>query len=450
MSSACSLLPDHQRVVITGLGVVSPLGRDLESFWKNISAGACGISQLDCLPQDSQTASFGGQAKCFTGDIGDFGPLDKALQRAIKKNQKVMCREIELGVAACQLALHHSGLSDPSLRQPDRTGIVFGSDYILTRPEEFADGVKACMDDHNQFPMPLWPGTGRPQVNPLWLLKYLPNMPASHVAIYNDLRGPSNSVTIREASSAASITEAVATIRRGSADVMLAGATGSRLEPLRALHFATSEKLADEADPTKMSRPFGKERSGGILGEGAGALVLESLAHAKARGAKIWGEIMGGAGSAVCAELHEAEIDSIRIATSNVLRSLMRKAEAAGANLAPEAWHIHACGKSEPDHDRSEALGIVDCVGESGPVVTAAKSYFGNLGAGSAAVEIVASCLALEHRELFGLVAPQNIDEACAIRPATAGVAPGDWFVSLSYSSQGQAAGVCVRRFVSA
>lgn len=450
MSAASSMLPDHQRVVITGLGVVSPLGRDLDSFWQNLSSGSCGISELDCLPADSQTARFGGQAKCFTGDIGDFGPLDKALQRAIKKNQKVMCREIELGVAACQLALHHSGLSDPSLRNPDRTGIVFGSDYILTRPEEFADGVKACMDDQSRFQMPLWPGTGRPQVNPLWLLKYLPNMPASHVAIYNDLRGPSNSVTIREASSAASVTEAVATIRRGSADVMLAGATGSRLEPLRALHFSTSEKLADETDATRMSRPFGKQRTGGILGEGAGALVLESLAHAKARGAKIWGEVMGGAGSAVCAELHDAPIDSIRIATANVLRSLLRKAELAGADLTPDAWHIHACGKSERKHDQSEALGIADCVGSSGPVVTAAKSYFGNLGAGSAAVEMVASCLAMEHGQLFGLIDSQDIDSNCPIRPAADGSKPGDWFASLSYSSQGQAAGVCIRRFVSA
>jgi hypothetical protein len=266
------MLHDQQRVVITGLGVVCPLGRDLESFWNNLIAGKCGITQLSCLPADSNTVRFGGEAKCFTGDIGDFGPLEKSLQRSIKKNQKVMCREIEMGVAACQLALHHSGLADPATRNPERTGIVFGSDYILTRPEEYADGVKACFDDQEHFQMPLWPGTGRPQVNPLWLLKYLPNMPASHVAIYNDLRGPSNSVTIREASSAASITEAVATIRRGAADVMLAGATGSRLEPLRALHFATSEKNADDSDPAGMSRPFGKHRSGTVLGEGAGGV----------------------------------------------------------------------------------------------------------------------------------------------------------------------------------
>jgi 3-oxoacyl-[acyl-carrier-protein] synthase II len=440
------MLPDHQRVVITGLGVVSPLGRDLDSFWQNLASGVNGITELDCLPHEGNTVRYGGQAKCFTGDIGDFGPLEKSLQRAIKKNQKVMCREIEMGVAACQMALTHSGLGDAALRNPERTGIVYGSDYILTRPEEYADGVKACFDEALAFQMDKWPETGRPQVNPLWLLKYLPNMPASHVAIYNDLRGPSNSVTIREASSAASVTEAVATIRRGSADVMLAGATGSRLEPLRALHFSISERLASESDPSAMSRPFGIGRTGAILGEGAGALVLESLAHAKERGAKIWGEIVAGVGSAVCGELHGHEVDSVRVATRNVLQGLVAKATAAGHLFTSDTWHIHACGKSEVEHDLSEGLGIRDVVGENSPVVTAAKGYFGNLGAGSGAIEMVASCLAMEHGSLFPLVESDKLDPKCSIRPAKPNATPGSAFVSLSYTSQGQAAGVLVKR----
>ncbi|XZE20564.1 beta-ketoacyl-[acyl-carrier-protein] synthase family protein [Pirellulaceae bacterium SH449] len=442
-------LPEHQRVVITGMGVVCPLGRDLDTFWKNLTEGVSGITALDCLPAEGQTVRYGGQAKCFTGDIGDFGPLEKGLQRAIKKNQKVMCREIEMGVAACQLALHHSGLSDPAARNPDRTGIVYGSDYILTRPEEFADGVKACCDGDQNFRMPAWPGTGRPQVNPLWLLKYLPNMPASHVAIYNDLRGPSNSVTIREASSAASITEAVATIRRGVADVMLAGATGSRLEPLRAIHFSISEQLANDSDPALMSRPFGVRRSGGVLGEGAGAIVLESLAHAKQRGAKIWGEVIAGSGSAVCDELHGKKLDSIRVATKNVLSDLMARGTAAGVDFSAGNWHIHACGKSEVDHDRSEAAGILDAAGDSAPVVTAAKSLFGNIGAGSGTVELISSCLALENDTLFPLAGHADVDPECPIRAAKPGDKPGSAFVSLSYSSQGQAAGVLVSRFAS-
>ncbi len=101
---------------------------------------------------------------------------------------EVMCREIELGVAACQKAIHHSGLTE-SQRDPERTGIVYGCDYILSRPEDFADGVQACLDENGEYHLNRWPLYGMDKLNPLWLLKYLPNMPASHVAIYNDLRG---------------------------------------------------------------------------------------------------------------------------------------------------------------------------------------------------------------------------------------------------------------------
>ncbi len=405
-----------RRVVITGLGVVCPLGRELESFWSNLVNQNTGISSLDCLPLNGLDLPYGGQAKCFTGEIENFGPLEKSLQRAIKKNQKVMCREIELGVAACQMALHHSGLAAPESRIPERTGIVYGSDYILTRPEEFSDGVAACFDKHKVFEMSRWPTEGRPKVNPLWLLKYLPNMPASHVAIYNDLRGPSNSVTIREASSAASIAEAVATIRRGAADVMLAGATGSRLEPLRALHFSVSEKIASpRSKPGEMSRPFDSQRDGSVLGEGAGTLVLELLENAVRRGAKIWGEVVGGVGSAVGSSLAGKPRDFVRIATKNVVSGLIEKGKRAGVVFKKGSFHVHACGKSEVETDRSEACGIRDGLGNEEIPVTAAKSYFGNLGAGSAAVEIVASCLAMDRQSLFPLLNCENLDPECPI-----------------------------------
>ena len=446
------MIPNQsQRVVITGLGVVCPLGRDLDTFWSNLSSKTSGISAIDCLPSDGLGVAFGGQSKCFNGDIDNFGPLEKSLQRAIKKNQKVMCREIEMGVAACQMALSHSGLAAPESRNPERTGIVYGSDYILTRPEEFSDGIAACFDDKQHFIMNRWPTVGRLKVNPLWLLKYLPNMPASHVAIYNDLRGPSKSVTIREASSAASITEAVATIRRGVADVMLAGATGSRLEPLRALHFAVSEKLAGPRNsPAEMSRPFDSDRDGAVLGEGAGAIVVESLEHAVARGAKIWGEIIGGFGSAVGQPDRGTQRDFIRIATKNVLSGLMAKAKNSGVELRENSWHIHSCGKGEIEADRSEALGIHDCLGKVPIPIAAAKSYFGNLGAGSAAVEIVASCLALDKQVLFPLLNCDNQDPNCPITVATPSSVPGNAFASLSFSAQGQASGIFVRRVLSA
>ena len=441
-------MSNTHRVVITGLGVISPLGRQLAEFWNHLALQKSGIGPLSNLPLDVIPCKFGGQASCFTGEISEFGPLDKNLQRSIKKNQKVMCREIEMGVAACQLALHDSGLANPELRDPDRFGIVFGSDYIITRPEEFGDGIAACRDDSQEFQMPMWPQTGRPQVNPLWLLKYLPNMPASHVAIYNDLRGPSNSVTIREASSAASIVEAVSAIRRGAADVMIAGATGSRMEPLRALNFMSTEPMASHRDnPAEMARPYDLTRDGNLVGEGAGALVLESLDRAVARGAKIWGEIVGGASSAVGDVTGKnAHRDHIRTALANVTRNLLDQATKAGVDLAPDQWHFHGCGKSDVQGDASEAAGIRDALGNRDVPVTAAKSYFGNLGAGSGSVEIIASLLALEHQQLFPVLNTKTLDPKCPIRVAKSSDPAGQSFAHVAYSAQGQACGVFVRR----
>lgn len=441
-------MSNNHRVVITGLGVISPLGRELAPFWNNLANQTSGIGPLSSLPLDIIPCKFGGQASCFTGDISEFGPLDKNLQRAIKKNQKVMCREIEMGVAACQLALFDSGLANPELRDPERFGIVFGSDYIITRPEEYADGINACRDESHEFQMPKWPQTGRPQVNPLWLLKYLPNMPASHVAIYNDLRGPSNSVTIREASSAASIVEAVSAIRRGAADVMIAGATGSRMEPLRALNFMSTEPMAKNRDnPAEMARPYDIDRDGNLVGEGAGALVLESLERASARGAKIWGEIVGGASSAVGDVTGKnAQRDHIRTAIKNVSKILLDQAAKAGVDLSPGQWHFHGCGKSDVQGDASEACGIRDALGNLDVPVTAAKSYFGNLGAGSGAVEIIASLLALEHQQLFPVLNTKTLDPRCPIRVAKSSDPAGKAFAHVAYSTQGQACGVFVRR----
>ena len=186
-------------------------------------------------PQSENLAcDIAGQARSFTGQIDDFGPLDKQAKRSIKKGLKLMCREIQMGVAASQLALHHSGLSEGHL-DPVRTGTMFGCDHIVTEPFEFVEPMKKCINDENQFEFEEWAELGLPNVEPLWLLKYLPNMPASHVAIYNDLRGPSNSITLREASANLALGEATTTIRRGAADAMITGATGSRIQIMRTI-----------------------------------------------------------------------------------------------------------------------------------------------------------------------------------------------------------------------
>ena len=216
-----------RRVVVTGMGLISPLGNSCETLWDSLSSNRSGIAKIERLPTDDLPSDVGGEARQFTGDIEDFGPLEKLAKRNIKKGLKLMCREIQTGVAASQLALAHAGLT-PEIYNPDRTGTMFGSDYIITEPLEFARGIQNCIGKDGQgFIFQDWAEKGMTQVEPLWLLKYLPNMPASHVAIYNDLRGPSNSITVREASANLAVAEATTTIRRGVADVMVAGATGS-------------------------------------------------------------------------------------------------------------------------------------------------------------------------------------------------------------------------------
>ncbi len=272
-----------RRVVITGLGVVSPLGNDPGLVIARLRDGTSGIRPLTQVPQGILGIDHGAEAIEFTGDISDYGPLEKTLARTIKKGSKVMSREIEMGVAVAQLAMHDAALT-PENRDRDRTGVLYGCDYIMSLPEEFADGIKKCLDDEGNFHFEKWGQIGRPEVNPLWLLKYLPNMPASHIAIYNDLRGPNNSITVREASPAAALSEAYSTIQRGHADVLVVGSTGSRIHALRTLHASLQEKLAaDQPDPTTMSRPFDRTRDGSVVGEGAAALVCESLEHAQNR-----------------------------------------------------------------------------------------------------------------------------------------------------------------------
>ncbi len=431
----------ERRVVITGMGVVSPLGNSAASLWDALGAGQSGVRKLELFPMDSFPMSFGGEAREFTGHISEFGPVEGPLKKAIRKGLKTICREAQMGIAAAQLALHDGGLVAGDY-DPERTGAVFGSDYMVTMPEDFIDSVSACLDADGKFDFSLWASHGMEKLNPLWLLKYLPNMPAAHLSMYNDLRGPNNSITEREASSNLAVGEAARIIARGHADRMIAAATGTWLHPAKTIHAATQFELAaNGVAPEEACRPFDKDRSGMVLGEGAGALVLEDVETALARDANILGEIAGSGASQV------SDPDCITrrdIALANAMRQALRDAE-----LAPESvGHVHAHGISTQSGDVAEALAIGEVFGETAVPVTAAKSYFGNLGAGSGVVELIASLLALKHDRLFPIRNYQTPDPDCAINVVTGDdTPPGDSFLNINVSMQGQASCVAVRRF---
>jgi 3-oxoacyl-[acyl-carrier-protein] synthase II len=312
---------------------------------------------------------------------------------------------------------------------------------MLTLPHDFTAGIMRCVDERGRFDFSRWASEGMPQVTPLWLLKYLPNMPASHVAIYNDFRGPNNSITLREASSNAAVGEAFHTILRGSADVMLAGSTGTRVHPMKMVHCVTQEEVAaGVADPSRASRPFDLNRSGMVLGEGAGSIILEEYEHAKARGAQIYAEVVGSACNSVMTEKGVAQR---KTAMSNVMQSALREAKIS----IDELGHLHAHGLSTRSCDEEEAGAIRAVFGSRAAQlpVTAAKSYFGNLGAGSGLVEMIASILALKHKRLFRVLNHDTPDPRCQLAIVREETDPGSSFLNLNVTPQGQASAVVLR-----
>ena len=429
-----------RRVVITGLGLVCPLGLTTEDLWNGLLAGTSAVVPLQSFPSGGLPLHHAAEARCFSGDIADFGPLDGERKKAIRKGLKVMCRESQMAVAAAQRALHDCG-DAAAHHPPERFGCVFGSDYMLTLPEDFTAGVARCRGADGRFVFGRWAADGMPQLTPLWLLKYLPNMPASHIAIYNDLRGPSNSLTLREASGHLAVGEAVVTIQRGAADIMVVGATGTRVHPMKTVHALQSEQVAIGAgDPTRWSRPFDKGRTGMVLGEGAAVLILEELSHAQARSARIYGEIVG----------HAARCSSDATGGGRrrqaIGHALHRALDMAGA--APDALgHIHAHGLSTVNGDREEAAALQDVLGAAAARVptVAAKSHFGNLGGGSGLVECVASILAMRHGELFPLLNYETPDGDCPIRAARRGDPAGSLCASTAITPQGQAGSLVIR-----
>ncbi len=192
MSSAA---PAHnsRRVVITGIGVVAPLGNgSLAEFWNALASGQSGVGACEHVPGEKSPLKIAAEAKYFTGDISNFGELEADKKKGIRKGLKVMCRETQMAIAAAEAALTDSGCRTGL--DPERAGVVLGSDYMLTVPIDY-EGPITKFADGGQFEYSRWGKEGLREMQPLWMLKYLPNMPASHIAILNDLRGPNNSLT---------------------------------------------------------------------------------------------------------------------------------------------------------------------------------------------------------------------------------------------------------------
>ncbi|MBM4020908.1 MAG: beta-ketoacyl-[acyl-carrier-protein] synthase family protein [Planctomycetes bacterium] len=416
----------HPRdVVITGAGVVTPIGIGVSAFWDALASGASGIRPVDLFDASSLRVRFGGQ-------ITDFDPK---LSIRPRKSLKVMSREIQLGFAAADLAVLDAGLG-PGGVEAERFGVVFGSDMIYADLEDLEQTYRRS-SRQGTFDFHLWSEAIHEELHPLWLLKHLPNMAASHIAIAHEARGPNNSIVLGDVSSLLAVAEAASVIRRGWADVMLAGGTGCRLHPT-ALVARGDAQLSHRDDFRAACRPFDRDRDGMVNGEGAGTIVLEAREHAERRGATIRGELLAAAA--------RCEPGAHRMGLSGHALRLAIRAACQSARLGRhDIGHVHAHGVSSVAMDRAEARAIAAELGDV--PVTAAKSNFGHLGAGGGVVELVASLLGLARGLVPATLNYETADPECPVnmvhgqplagRPATA--------LKVNLSSTGQAVAVAIR-----
>jgi 3-oxoacyl-[acyl-carrier-protein] synthase II len=411
--------PSTREVAITGIGIVSPIGIGVDRFWENLSSGHSGVHHCQLFPVTASPDAVGGEVTDFTEDAAKKGLLKEQ-----RRNVKAMCREIQMGVASAVLALQH-GQVDLATIDHERLGVEFGANLMLSAPDILEESCNVCCDPpgSNHFEFNKWGQTGLPRLEPLWLLRYLPNMPACHISISADARGPSNSLTMDDASCNCVLGEARRVLMRGHADILISGTTGTTLHPIKTLHLGLWHDLATTpAEPERRCRPFDLNRSGRVVGEGACTFILEDLEHAQKRGAKIWARLLGTGSSCV---LSPTGVVGTRLALANAMRTAIRD-----AGLKPEQiGHINAHGLGTRTTDIEEAKAILDVFGDDlgrKIPVTALKSFLGNSGAGSGSMELAGSLLGLTHGVIPHTLNYETPDPECPLNIVTGKPLPTD------------------------
>lgn len=417
----------QRRVVITGLGATTPLGTGLESLWQGLQAGKSGVRNL-------QAFDTHGQGTSIAAEVLDFDPKRYVKQR---KSLKVMARDIQLAVAAAQMAVDDSGINLGQV-DPTRIGVNFGAGYMTTDIDELGPPVVHSINGSRKFDLKKWGAEGMAQLFPLWMLKYLPNMPACHTSILFDAQGPNNSITAGEASAPLAIGEAYRVMMRGGADVFVAGATDCKIHPLSIVRLLMLGKLSRRNDdPSRACRPFDADRDGLVVGEGSGVFMLEELSAAQSRGARIYGEIIGFGSSCHPHNIADA-----------VQRAVRRALADAGLSIT-ELGHIIANGNGCVDDDRQEAIALANLLGPAADQVPVVgyKGYLGSLAAASGAVEIIASLLSHKHGQLLPTL---NFEKPDADAPRLniqreRTDFPNKPFLSYDFSHSGQCGALVIR-----
>jgi len=366
-----------RRVVVTGIGILSPLGLSADEHFERLVAGECGIAPISLFPSPDFPVRFAGEIPPFKAN--------KFVKN--RKSIKIMARDIQLAVAASNLAAAAAGI-DNGAPAPERFGVSMGAGLIPSELDELGVAIAASLDADGGLDTSKYGGEGLANLFPLWLLKYLPNMLNSHVSLESDARGPNNCITCGNAAGLLAIGEAARVIERGQADIMLAGGAESKVHPLPLARLYIDGKLSGAADlAEKGPRPFCRARSGLVASEAGAVVVLEEAAHAERRGVEALARVAGFGASCGAQLFEELEADG-RAAADAMAAAL---ADAAVAADDVDAVFANASGLPEDD---SEAAAIALIFGR-GQATTTAKAALGHAMAGAGALEFATAVLAL-------------------------------------------------------
>ena len=434
------MLGSQRRVVITGLGLVTPLGDSPDRFWGSLAEGQGAVRPIEAFSVEGLLNNLGAEIRHF--DFLKTPALARAkFIKELRKSRKYMARDIQLCVTAAQLAFVDARLDQGGVN-PARVGIDLGAGLISTELDELAPAIGQATVHSGTFDFQAWGRESIGMIEPIWLLKYLPNMLACHISILMDCQGPSNTITEGDASSNLAIAEAARIIARGKADVMIAGGADSKIHPLSFVRLALHHNMSHwRGEPAGACRPFDLRRDGTVPGEGAGILILEEREHALRRGAVIHGELLG-AGSG-CDAMPGGGLDPQGSGTEIAITSALRE-----AGLSPSGvGHVNAHGVGSQVGDLAEARAFHRVFGASPPPVTALKGYIGTLASGCGAVELIGSLIGVNRGFIPPALNCDDPDPACALDVVRGEPRPtrNPTFVNTNITGNGQAAAVVVR-----
>ena len=353
-----------KRVVITGLGAITPVGCTVETFWESLKTGKNGIDFITKFDTEGFTAKL-------AGEVRDFDPLLYMEKGDVRRTDKF----VQYAIGAASQAVADSGIKD--IIAPERFGVYFGTGI---------GGMDTFIAEHNNLLQ-----RGPQRVSPMFIPKMISNMGAGNVAIKMGAKGPCVSISTACASGTSAIGEAYRAVKAGYADAIIAGGVEACINPLAVAGFINCMALSESCDKDVASVPFDARRSGFIMGEGAGALIVEEYEHAIKRGAKIYAEVKGY--GSTCDAFHVTAPDESAEASARAIADCYKEA----GEVAPEKIYINAHGTSTPLNDKTETKAIKNVFGEDAYKVhiSSTKSMTGHLLGAAGAVEGIAAVLAV-------------------------------------------------------